>query len=31
MTFSLDGWEVPAAGNHVHLILDGQPYKRIDV
>jgi len=26
----LSGWDVPAGGNHVHVILDGQPYKRID-
>ena len=26
----LKGWDVPAGGNHVHLILDGRPYKRID-
>lgn len=26
----LKGWEVPAGGNHVHVILDGRPYKRID-
>ncbi len=26
----LKGWEVPAGGNHVHLILDGRPYKRLD-
>lgn len=26
----LKGWDVPAGGNHVHLILDGKPYKRID-
>jgi hypothetical protein len=26
----LKGWEVPANGNHVHVILDGRPYKRID-
>lgn len=30
VTFTVDGWDVPAGGNHVHLILDGQPYKRID-
>ena len=24
------GWDVPAGGNHIHLILDGHPYKRID-
>lgn len=26
----LKGWDVPAGGNHVHLILDGHPYKRLD-
>jgi hypothetical protein len=26
----LSGWDVPAGGNHVHVILDGRPYKRID-
>jgi hypothetical protein len=26
----LQGWDVPAGGNHVHVLLDGQPYKRID-
>lgn len=26
----LKGWDVPAGGNHVHVILDGRPYKRID-
>jgi hypothetical protein len=26
----LKGWEVPTGGNHVHVILDGRPYKRID-
>ncbi len=26
----LKGWDVPAGANHVHLILDGRPYKRID-
>jgi hypothetical protein len=26
----LKGWDVPANGNHVHVILDGRPYKRID-
>jgi hypothetical protein len=26
----LKGWDVPGGGNHVHLILDGRPYKRID-
>jgi len=26
----LKGWDVPANGNHVHLILDNRPYKRID-
>lgn len=30
VTFTLEGWEIPGGGNHVHLILDGQPYKRID-
>ncbi len=24
------GWDVPAGGNHVHLFLDGHPYKRLD-
>lgn len=26
----LKGWDVPGGGNHVHLILDGKPYKRVD-
>lgn len=26
----LKGWDVPANANHVHVILDGKPYKRID-
>lgn len=26
----LKGWDVPGAGNHVHVILDGKPYKRVD-
>lgn len=26
----LKGWEVPEGGNHVHVIIDGRPYKRID-
>lgn len=26
----LKGWDVPGDGNHVHLILDNRPYKRID-
>lgn len=26
----LKGWDVPAGGNHVHVIVDGRPYKRID-
>lgn len=26
----LKGWDVPAGGNHVHVILDNRPYKRID-
>ncbi len=26
----LKGWDVPGEGRHVHLILDGKPYKRID-
>ncbi|MFO0614025.1 MAG: hypothetical protein U0414_15640 [Polyangiaceae bacterium] len=26
----LKDWDIPAGGNHVHLILDNTPYKRID-
>lgn len=26
----LKNWDVPAGGNHVHVILDNRPYKRID-
>jgi hypothetical protein len=26
----LKGWAVPDGGNHVHVILDGKPYARID-
>src|SRR5687767_12405457 len=26
----LKGWDVPGGGNHVHLILDNRPYKRVD-
>lgn len=26
----LKGWDVPGGGNHVHLIIDNKPYKRID-
>lgn len=26
----LKGWDVPGNGNHVHLILDNRPYKRVD-
>jgi hypothetical protein len=26
----LKGWDAPAGGNHVHLIIDNKPYKRID-
>ncbi len=26
----LKGWDVPGEGNHVHLILDNRPYKRVD-
>lgn len=26
----LKGWEVPANANHVHVILDGRPYYRVD-
>lgn len=26
----LKDWDVPAGGNHVHLILDNMPYKRLD-
>jgi hypothetical protein len=27
---NLKGWDAPAGGNHVHLILDGKPYYRVD-
>lgn len=30
VTLDLKDWDVPAGGNHVHLILDNTPYKRID-
>ncbi|MFO0546765.1 MAG: hypothetical protein U0271_00190 [Polyangiaceae bacterium] len=26
----LTGWDVPGGGNHVHLIIDNHPYKRVD-